>query len=85
MDKLMESLQEGIQVLIEDLKSSLSEAKLQPCGACEENTTLRERISSAVVQAEGAKDDWEPQIRWRDERYEAVGMPRRCLWMACGV
>ena len=22
---------------------------------------------------QGAQEDWEPQIRWRDERYEALG------------
>lgn len=38
----------------------------------EENTKLRENVEEAVEQAEGAEEDWEPQIRWRDERYEAM-------------
>jgi len=38
----------------------------------EENTQLREHVDAVVEQAEGAQEDWEPQIRWRDERYEAM-------------
>ena len=38
----------------------------------EENTQLRNQMDSVVEQAEGAQEDWEPQIRWRDERYEAM-------------
>mmetsp|Transcript_23593 Transcript_23593/g.54844 ORF Transcript_23593/g.54844 Transcript_23593/m.54844 type:complete len:1073 (+) Transcript_23593:54-3272(+) len=38
----------------------------------EENTRLRENVEEAVEQAEGIEEDWEPQIRWRDERHEAM-------------
>lgn len=37
-----------------------------------ENTALRQELEVAKMREETAQADWEPQIRWRDERYEAM-------------
>lgn len=37
-----------------------------------ENTQLREDLEKAKIREESAQENWEPQIRWRDERYEAM-------------
>jgi len=38
----------------------------------EENSQLREELEIAKIREEQKQEDWEPQIRWRDERYEAM-------------
>merc|ERR1712190_514194 len=37
-----------------------------------ENTRLRNELENAQVREEAAQENWEPQIRWRDERYAAM-------------
>lgn len=37
-----------------------------------ENTAYREEIAVLNAKFETAKDDWEPQIKWRDDRHEAM-------------
>mmetsp|Transcript_1124 Transcript_1124/g.3109 ORF Transcript_1124/g.3109 Transcript_1124/m.3109 type:complete len:1078 (-) Transcript_1124:268-3501(-) len=38
----------------------------------DENTELRTENESVKDQLVAVQDDWEPQIRWRDERYESM-------------
>jgi len=38
----------------------------------EENSNLRDEVNKVEEKMESAQANWEPQIRWRDERYEAM-------------
>eukprot|EP00933_Yihiella_yeosuensis_P058768 TRINITY_DN5945_c1_g1_i1.p1 TRINITY_DN5945_c1_g1~~TRINITY_DN5945_c1_g1_i1.p1 ORF type:complete len:1108 (+),score=356.04 TRINITY_DN5945_c1_g1_i1:108-3431(+) len=41
-------------------------------GFIAENAELNEKIKELSVVVEMSQDNWEPQIRWRDERYKAM-------------
>jgi len=38
----------------------------------EENTVLKKELEDMQIKEEAAAENWEPQIRWRDERYAAM-------------
>lgn len=57
---------------IEEWEKKLAEKEKGVKLLIQENTELRDANSKLQQDNAGIADHWEPQIRWRDERYEAM-------------
>jgi len=67
-DPEKDALKQKVQEL--EGKVTMSQAGIQEL--IKENDLVREQAAEASNSAQGAAEDWGPQIRWRDERYEAM-------------
>mmetsp|Transcript_98224 Transcript_98224/g.254019 ORF Transcript_98224/g.254019 Transcript_98224/m.254019 type:complete len:1094 (-) Transcript_98224:37-3318(-) len=67
-----EAEKEALRKEIKDLEEKLAIVEAGKGNLVKEIMELEEKCSKLSVQTESAAEDWEPQIRWRDERYEAM-------------
>jgi len=71
-DRLIDPEKEGLKEVKKELETKVENLQLGVQKFIEEIASLQSEIDILSVKVEAESNDWEPQIRWRDERHEAM-------------
>lgn len=63
---------EELRAKIKELEDQLAAVEAGRDNILREMMDMQEKAENMIVETSAAAEDWEPQIRWRDERYEAM-------------
>lgn len=63
---------DGLREKVKELEKQVDAVEAGKQSIIDENTKLREESEGAKQSLAAASENWEPQIKWRDERYEAI-------------
>jgi len=70
--RLEDPEKDALKLKVQQLQLNVDKSQAGIQELIKENDKVREEAQAANNSAEGAAEDWGPQIRWRDERHEAM-------------